>query len=187
MPSWEAIRQYNAFFEQYESLYSSPKSLARIAVVINPESEQHDLPFLNNLAARNVTYDAVYEQDALPEKLSKYGVVIAAPAVALRPGWRRYGDIQPAEIAAASPVTLTAPDGVVLNVHGQSNERRVLVHLLNYGDTPISGIEVSIRGQFKAARLISPDMIATNIQIRPAGEFTRVLIPELKIYALLVL
>ena len=185
--NWEAIRLYNTFFDQYESLYSSPISLARIAVIINPESEQHDLALLNRLAARNVIYDAVYEQDALPAKLSPYAVIIAAPSVALRPGWRRYENVRPAEIAAASPVTMAAPDSVVLNAHGQANTQHVLVHLLNYGDTPVSGIEVSVRGQFKGGQLLSPDMVNTNIQIRPAGKFTQILIHELKTYDLLVL
>jgi hypothetical protein len=185
--NWEAIRLYNSFFEQHESLYSSPVSLAGTAVVINPESERQDVPFLNRLAARNVIYDIVYEQDAAPATLSRYAVIIAAPSVALRPGWRRYEAVPPAEIEAASPARIAAPDSVIVNVHGQANTKHVLVHLLNYGDTPVSGIEVTVRGHFERGLILSPDKVNTELQIRPAGEFTRILIPELNIYDLLVL
>jgi hypothetical protein len=187
MENWEAIRLYNSFFEQQESLYSSPVSLARIAVVVNPESEVKDLAFLNRLAARNIVYDVVYDHDADPATLSRYAVIIAAPSVGLRPGWRRYDAVPPAEIEAASPAKITAPDSVIMNVHGQANTKHVLVHLLNYGDTPVSGIEVTVRGHFERGLLLSPDQVKTDVQIRPAGEFTRIVIPELSIYDLLVL
>jgi hypothetical protein len=59
--------------------------------------------------------------------------------------------------------------------------------LLNYGDTPVSGIEVTVRGHFERGLILSPDKVNTELQIRPAGEFTRILIPELNIYDLLVL
>ncbi len=185
--NWDAIGCYNAFFEKNEALYTSPVSLARVAVIIKPQSEMADLPFLNALAARNVIYDVVYEQDAAPATLSRYAVIIGAPSVTLRPGWRRYEAVPPAEIEAASPARITAPDSVIVNVHGQANTKHVIVHLLNYGDTPVSGIEVTVRGHFERGLLLSPDKVNTELQIRPAGEFTRILIPELNMYNLLVL
>jgi hypothetical protein len=72
-------------------------------------------------------------------------------------------------------------------VHGQANTKHVLVHLLNYGDEPVSRIEVTVRGHFEKGTLLSPDEVRTDIEVRPAGEFTRIVVPELKIYDLLVL
>lgn len=185
--NWEAIRLYNSFFKHHELLYTSPVSMAGTAVVINSESERHDLAFLNRLAARNVIYDVVYEHDASQATLSRYAVIIAAPSVRLRPGWRRYEAVPPAEIEAASPARIAAPDSVIANVHGQSNTKHVLVHLLNYGDTPVAGIKVTVRGHFERGLILSPDKVNANLRIRPAGEFTQILIPELKIYDLLIL
>jgi len=187
MENWEALRLYNSFFEEHESLYSSPASLARTAVIVNWQSEMKDLAFLNRLGARNTIYDVVYEQDATPAKLSRYAVIIAAPSVGLRPRWRRYDAVPPAEIEAASPARIAAPDSVIMNVHGQANTKHVLVHLLNYGDEPVSRIEVTVRGHFEKGTLLSPDEVRTDIEVRPAGEFTRIVVPELKIYDLLVL
>jgi hypothetical protein len=187
--NWDAVRLYNAFFEEHESLYTSPVSLARVAVVINAQSEQKDRSFLNALAARNLIYDVVYEQDATATKLGAYRLVIAAPSVTPRPGWRRYEAIAPAEFDSASPIKVTAPDSVVVNMHGQAKTGRIVIDLLNYGDAPVWGIEVVVKGKFAKAQLLSPDagVGVGEVQLRSGDDFTQTRIPKLEIYNLLVL
>ena len=184
--NWQAVGLYNAFFEAHESFYTSPESLARLAVVINAESEAKDAGFLNALAARNVIYDAVYEQDATPARLGRYAEVVAAPSVGLRAGWRRLDSIAAAELGALAPVRVRAPDSVIVNAHGQAGTKRVLVHLLNYADAPVAGIVVAVRGEFGKALLLSPDLTA-SVEAGHEGGFTHIRVPELRIYDLLAL
>lgn len=91
-----------------------------------------------------------------------------------RSGWRRYEDVTPAELETASPGDVTASDSVVVNVHGQSHTGRMLVHLLNYADTPVLDIDLKLRGQFSSARLFSPDSDADSISVSNDGQFTHV-------------
>jgi hypothetical protein len=183
--NWDAVAQYNAFFQKYAQFYQEPLSLAGIAVIV--DSAVTDLAFLDELAARNVIYDVVFEEDALPVNLAKYQLVIAAPSVPLRSNWRRYEDETPAQLDAASAVSVTAPDSVVMNINWGSVAGRLLVHLLNYADTPVPGVDLKVRGQFSGARLFSPDMDATSLPVYSDGQFTRVRVPELQIYDLVVL
>jgi hypothetical protein len=165
--------------------YQQPRSLAEVAVVVDASSP--DLAFLNTLAARNLIYDVVMDEDAASENLDGYRLVIAAPSVALRPGWRRYEELVPAELEAASPVTVSAPDSVVVNLHGQFHSNRVLVHLLNYTDTPVFDVDLKVNGRFASARLLSPDIEPRSLPVHAAGQLTEIRIPELRIYDLVVL
>ena len=183
--NWDAVAQYNAFFQKYAQFYQEPTSLAGMAVIV--DTAVTDLGFLDELAARNVIYDVVFEQDAQPENLARYALVLAAPSVPLRSGWRRYADETPAELEAASPGSVIAPDSVVVNIHGQSRTGLTLVHLLNYADTPVLDIELKVRGQFSSAQMLSPDIGAGSIPVISDGQFTHVRIPELRIYDLIVL
>jgi len=183
--NWDAVAQYNAFFQKYAQFYQEPTSLAGIAVIV--DSAVTDIGFLDELAARNLIYDVVFEQDANPQTLARYPIVLAAPSVPLRSGWRRYGDETPAELEAASPGSVIAPDSVVVNIHGQSHTGRTLVHLLNYADTPVLDIDLKVRGQFSGAHLFSPDIDARSIPEYSDGQFTRLRIPELRTYDLVVL
>jgi hypothetical protein len=182
---WDAIAQYNAFFQRYSPFYQEPVSLAGTAVIV--DNAVTDIDLLDELASRSLIYDVVFEEDAKPENLARYPIVLAAPAVPLHSGWRRYEDVTPAELEAASPGSVTAPDSVVANIHGQSRTGRLLVHLLNYADTPVLDIDLKARGHFSSARLFSPDIDAGPIPVSGDGQFTHVQIPELRIYDLVVL
>lgn len=183
--NWEAVAQYNSFLQQYAEFYRAPISKARLAVVV--DAAVSDIGFLNALAARNLIYDVVFEQDATPEDLAPYGIVVAAPAVSIRSGWQRYEQLTPAELADASPGTVTAPDSVVVNINGQALSSRILVHLLNYADAPVFNIGVKIKGVFATARLLSPDMAPQAIPAYSDGQFTYIQVPEVQIYDLLLL
>jgi hypothetical protein len=183
--NWNVVARYNSFFKTNTEFYTEPKSLAGIAVVIDPTVI--DIAFLNTLAARNVIYDVVYEQDAKPTTLSRYSIVIGAPSVALRLGWKRYEDLQREELDDASPATVIAPDSVVMNIHGQSYNHRELIHLLNYADRPAFDLDLKVKGRFGTALLLSPDASSKPLSVIGEGQFTRVRIPELQVYDLLVL
>jgi hypothetical protein len=185
LANWDAVAQYNSFLQKYAEFYREPVSLARVAVIV--DAGVTDLAFLGTLAARNLIYDVVYEQDATAENLVRYRLVIAAPSVALLSDWKRYEELTPAELAAASPVSVTAPDSVVANVHGQSQSSRMLVHLLNYADTPVFDIDLKVSGRFASARLLSPDIEPRSLPLSGDGSFTQVRIPELRIYDLVIL
>jgi len=183
--NWDAVAQYNAFFQRYAEFYREPISLAGIAVIV--DSAVTDIAFLDELAARNLIYDVVFEQDANPATLAKYHIVLAAPSVPLRSGWRRYEHETPAELVAASPVSVTAPDSVVMNIQWDPRAGRLLVHLLNYADTRVLDVDLKVPGQFSRARLFSPDVDAGSVPVYSDGQFTQVRIPELRIYDLVVL
>jgi hypothetical protein len=183
--NWDAVAQYNAFFQKYAQFYQEPTSLAGVAVIV--DSAATDIGFLDELAARNLIYDVVFEQDANPETLARYPIVLAAPSVPLRSGWRRYEDETPAELEAASPGSVIAPASVVVNIHGQSHTGRMLVHLLNYADTPVLDIDLKVRGRFSSAQVFSPDLDANSMPVYSDGQFTQIHIPELRTYDLVVL
>jgi hypothetical protein len=185
LDNWQAVAQYNSFFEQYAEFYRQPESMAGVAVIVDDNIT--DLAFLDTLAARNLIYDVVFQEDATPANLERYRVVIAAPSVTLAPGWERYENVASAELEAASPGSVTAPDTVVVNFHGQSPGGRMLVHLLNYADTPVVDIGLKVKGRFASARLLSPDIDARSIPVQTDGQFTQLRVPELRIYDLLVL
>ena len=183
--NWDAVAQYNSFLQKYAEFYREPKSIAGAAVVV--DTKVSDIAFLDALAARNLIYDVVFEEDATSENLTRYRIVIAAPSVAVRSGWKRYEDVMPAEFAAASPGSVTAPDSVVVNFNGQSQNSRILIHLLNYADAPVFDIALKVKGQFATARLLSPDIASQAIPVYSDEQFTYIRIPELQIYDLVVL
>ena len=185
LKSWDAYGEYNVFFERNAALYSGPVSLAQVAVVTTDK----DLPFLNMLAARNLIYDVIYDVDASRVKLDRYALVIAAPSVTPREGWKRYETLQPAELEAVSPVRVVAPDSVLVNVYGQKGTKRTLVQLLNYADAPVNGVEVMVRGKFSQGELLSPDpgTPKTPVPVEQQGEYATVRIPKLVIYGIIAL
>jgi hypothetical protein len=183
LENWDAVAQYNTFLRKSAEFYQEPLSSARIAVIV--DTAVTDLAFLDELAARNVIYDVVFEEDAKSENLAQYQIILAAPSVPLRSGWRRYEEETPAELDAASPASVTAPDSVVMNVQWIS--RTMVVHLLNYADTPVLDVELKVHGQFSRARLLSPDIDARLLPANSDGQITQVRIPELRTYDLVVL
>jgi hypothetical protein len=183
--NWDAVAQYNSFLQKYAQFYEEPRSIAGVAVVV--DTNVSDIAFLNALAARNWIYDVVFEEDATSENLAGYRIVIAAPSVAVRSGWKRYENVMPAEFAAASPGSVTAPDSLVVNFNGQSQNGRMLIHLLNYADAPVFDIDLKVKGQYATARLLSPDIAPQGLSVHSDEQFTYIRIPELQIYDLVVL
>ena len=79
---WDAIRHYNQFFADHEGFYTSTKSLAPLAIVLDDRSS--DVALLNGLAAHNVAYDVLYENDLTSDKLAPYSAVALLTANTVR-------------------------------------------------------------------------------------------------------
>ncbi len=79
---WDAIAQYNRFFADHEEFYTGTRSLAPLAIVLDDRSS--DVAWLNGLAARNVVYDVLYENDLTSDKLAPYSAVALLTANTVR-------------------------------------------------------------------------------------------------------
>jgi hypothetical protein len=82
MDDWHAIGQYNRFFADNERYYTGAQSLASLAIVLDNRSAT--VPLLNALAARNVIYDVLYENDLSAERLKRYAAVAVLTAETMR-------------------------------------------------------------------------------------------------------
>jgi hypothetical protein len=63
----------------------------------------------------------------------------------------------------------------------------MLVHLLNYADTPVLDVDLKVHGRFSSARLFSPDIDARLMPVSSDGQSTQIQVPELRTYDLVVL
>jgi hypothetical protein len=54
-------------------------------------------------------------------------------------------------------VSLDLPAGVLYNITEQPREKRIIVHLLNYGTEPLPMVKLEVHGQYHSAYLVSPD------------------------------
>jgi hypothetical protein len=82
MAMWRAIGDYNRFFADNEEYYVDAQSLASLAVVLDDRSA--GVAMLNGLAARNVIYDVLYENDLSSDKLEPYAAVVLLTADTVR-------------------------------------------------------------------------------------------------------
>ncbi len=230
---WDAIGQYNRFFEDNAEYYTRAKSLAPLAIVLDDRSS--NVAFLNGLAARNVVYNVLYEHDLTSEKLAPYSAVAVMTAATVRgtalaalesfvkrggklfaagdaatlneTGQKRqkpalftsgtYYEKLPAldelapKLASAGrhSVSVEAPQGVLYSVTTQfaGSRSRLLVHLLNYTQSPARNIKVKVPGRFASVRLLSPDSTRGPIRVLSSSGNTREIeVPELGTYSLLV-
>ncbi len=84
---------------------------------------------------------------------------------------------------------IEAPAGVVYNVVEQPASHRLIVHLLNYTLTPVNNIKIELKGNYRSATLLSPDLsrgLPVTID-QHAGRSGQVVVPGVKIYSMLVL
>lgn len=81
---------------------------------------------------------------------------------------------------------LEASAGVVYNVVEQPRDRRLIVHLLNYGASPAENFKIVLQKNYTNAILLSPDMPnSLRLSQHPAVSGHEVIIPKLNIYAVL--
>jgi hypothetical protein len=79
---WQAVGEYNRFFEEHEELYTGARSSAPLAVVLDDRSE--GIPLLDGLASRGVPFEILYERDVTPQTLSRYRAVALLTARTVR-------------------------------------------------------------------------------------------------------
>jgi len=71
----KAMGRYNAFFERHKQHYEWQRSAAPIAVL--SDTTDRAVPLLNQLAARNVQFDVLFNYQDLPaRRLSEYRVIL---------------------------------------------------------------------------------------------------------------
>jgi len=188
MEYWGALGLYNSFFESHSDLYVAPQSVSPVAVVVSPEDT--DIQYLNGLAARNIIFDVVYQQDASARTLSKYPLVVAAPSVHQpEAGWKRIDAVSADQLATITPVRVDAPAGVLTNIYQQKENKRTVVHLLNYSDTAVKEVKLELKGQFPRVELFSPDRNSStkSFQVRSEQGSTKITVSNLLTYDVLVL
>jgi len=183
--NWAEVAGFNSFLDQNAALFGPVMSVARVAVVV--EHTLNDIVFLNRLAASNVIYDVVFEEDVTSEVMNSYTFVIAAPSVRLTPGMQRLSDTTPEMLTAASIASLNAPDTVLMNVQSQPARNLILIHLLNYDDDSAKNVVLAVKGSFAKATLVSPTAPPTSIPLVSMGNYTQIEIPDFSTYVLLVL
>jgi hypothetical protein len=188
MEYWGALGLYNSFFESHSDLYAAPQSVSPVAVVVGPEDS--DIQYLNGLAARNIIFDVVYQQEANAGALSKYALVVAAPSVHQpEAGWKRIDAVSAGQLAAIAPVRVDTPEGVIVNVYQQKESKRTIVHLLNYSEAVVEEVKLELRGKFAQAERFSPDRTPSreSLQVKSEKGTTTITISHLSTYDVLVL
>jgi len=80
--AWKAIGAYNAFGMKNEPYYLGAQPHAGIAIVLDNRTTKMEI--LNGLAAKNLQYKILYEDQLTPERLKRYRVVAAIDAIMVR-------------------------------------------------------------------------------------------------------
>jgi hypothetical protein len=60
-------------------------------------------------------------------------------------------------ISGEQQVSLELPAGVLYNITEQPRQKRIIVHLLNYGTEQVPMVKLEVRGQYHRTYLVSPD------------------------------
>jgi hypothetical protein len=87
-----------------------------------------------------------------------------------------------------APVRIEAPSGVLYNITHQTAQRRLIVHLTNYLPRPAGPVVVAVEGRYKQAALLTPDTPRDLPHtVRVAENHTKIVIPRVKTYTVVVL
>lgn len=165
MEKLRAIGKYNAFFEQHEQYYRDVRSAAGIAVLAG--GDDRIVPALNALAARNVQFDVIFSA----AEGRRYRKVFDAKEL-------------PRDSTEYDLLSVEAPATVLYNAVRQEKPRRLVLHLLNYAQSPVTGVRVRLREPAAPATLLSPDFGGVR-ELRLAGNVFEV--PTLLTYALVAI
>jgi len=82
-------------------------------------------------------------------------------------------------------VKLDAPAGVFYYALQQGDW--VIVHLLNYTGRSTKGLKVSVEGEFRSVRLLSPDASREPAKLVSSGRVTQIEVPAVETYSVLLL
>jgi hypothetical protein len=207
------MKTYIRFFLDHQDLYGHAPSVADVAVLRTFAQQSFGpRPYMGveqALIQSCVPWRMIF--DAQLDQLGAYRVVVAPDDSWLTERQRR----QLADFAARGGLVLhsakiekdrdfprtlrprlrvvaEAPPSVTLELCQQRRPQRVLLHLVNYNtQQTVRGIDVLVRpgtGKPQTARLLSPDPAAEQtLKVRSEPDGLHLTVPELKIYAVVVL
>ena len=90
--------------------------------------------------------------------------------------------------AASQVLSVDGPGYVICNLIHQPQQKRTVLYVLNYSQTPAHDLKVRIRGSFSKAELVSPDQVSTQVKVTEAeAGFVQVAIPDLNIFDVVTL
>ena len=84
-------------------------------------------------------------------------------------------------VKEAGMIAFNVP-AVITHVSRQPAGTRLLVQLLNYSGSAATDITIRVRGNFRAAKLVTPDSSTTGLTVTSAGGETDVAIPRLSFW-----
>jgi hypothetical protein len=87
--------------------------------------------------------------------------------------------------SSRAPVKLDAPAGVFYYALQQGDW--VIVHLLSYTGRSTKGLKVSVEGEFRSVRLLSPDASREPAKLVSSGRVTQIEVPAVETYSVLLL
>jgi len=212
-PVLPSLKPYIRFFNRHQDLYRNSQTVADVAVLRtftdqNYGPRRYD-PIEQALIENHAAWRIIYDEHL--DALAPYRVVVAPDNEWLTPAQQqklaefaaRGGQVVPAAQVKdpnALPAALRdkfrilvdTPPSVAVELCQQEDPPRVLVHLVNYDsaaalkDIPI---KLHLAGPApKSARLLSPERAGTRrLALKKEGDLYGCVLPELKVYAVLVL
>jgi hypothetical protein len=210
-PILPSLKPYIRFFNKHQDLYRDSQTVADVAV-LRTFADQNFGPrryhpieqaLIEGHAAWRIIFDD--QLDALDE----YRVVVAPDKDWLTPAQEenltafaarggqvvRTAEVEkpdafPATLCDKSRILVDAPPSVAVELCQQEHPSRVLVHLVNYAPAALKDIPIKLRlagSGPKSARVFSPESRSSrNLPATTEGGFWRCTLPELKVYAVVV-
>jgi len=211
-PILPQMKDYIRFFRRHQDLYQNSQPVADVAVLRTFADQNYGprryYPIEQALIEGHAAWRIIFDEQL--EALGPYRVVVvpdnewlaagqpAKLAQFERRGGRvvRAAEVQrpedlPATLREQFRILVDAPPSVALELCQQQNPARLLVHLVNYAPaTTLTNIPIKLRlkgSRPKSARLYSPDFARSrNLPVSQEGESWACTLPELRIYAVLV-
>jgi hypothetical protein len=207
------LKPYIRFFNRHQDLYRNSQTVADVAVLRTFADQNFGprkyYPIEQALIEAHAAWRIIYDEHL--DALDPYRVVVAPDNAWLTPvQQRKLADFAarggqvipaaqikdpnalPAALGDELRILVDAPPSVAVELCRQEDPPRVLVHFVNYDPAAaLKNIPVKLRlagSAPKSARLLSPERAgARRLPLKPEGNFSACLLPELKVYGVLVL
>ena len=170
-------------------------------VIARPELSAAALAGFRTVLAVGLAPPTAAEREVLQAFAGQGGLVVAGPTWGNAPqdepfaevpsGRGRvavYRDPDPESVARDMKELSLDESGIMaFNVpsvitYASSRDRRLLVQLLNYSDSPAAAITIRVSGKFKAARLLTPEAAPLDLAVSSQAGQTEVTIPRLALW-----
>ena len=212
-PVLPGLKDYIRFFNRHQDIYRNSRTVADVAVLRTFADQDYgprryygiEQALIESHAAWRIIFDE--QLDGLGE----YRVVVAPEKEWLTPAQQtklatfaaRGGWVIPASqverpsgllatLRDKSRILVDAPPSVAIELCQQENPARVLVHLVNY-DAAVTLKDIPIKLRLaapspKSARALSPERSGSRrLALKREGDFCTCVLPELKVYAVVVI